>query len=281
MGKLDELLRSVSRYGPGAHRSAGRRALALALCAMLALGGISPGAAFAADADSEGEGGAPPGTVPEVEEAPEFEPGGEETALEELPELAPEEEAGGAEDEGEGPPVEVEPEVEAELPPVGEEVTGAVAGATGEVESQPPLEGTSAEGPTYEAAPPPSGAAVENQALSAPQAPPAPEHTRRVAQTTSQAPPPAPAPEAPAPIAPPSAATPAEPEVPSRHLAGQQFHIVQAGECLWSIAEAILPDGASNGAIANEVHSLWRLNANRIGTGDPNVLMAGTRLRLG
>ena len=74
MGKLDELLRSVSRHGPGAHRSAGRRALALALCATLALGGISPGAAFAADADSEGEGGTPPGTVPEVEKRPNSNP---------------------------------------------------------------------------------------------------------------------------------------------------------------------------------------------------------------
>ncbi len=280
MARLDELLRSISRHGPGARRSVGRRALALALCAMLALGGISPGAAFAAEADSEGEGGAPPGAAPEIEEAPEFEPGGEEAALEELPELAPEEEAGGAEDEGEGPPVEVEPEVEAELPPVGEEVISAVAGATREGEPQPPVEGTSAEGPTYEAVPPTSGTAVQNQTLSAPKAPPAPEHTRGVAQTTSQAPPPAPAPEAPAPAVPRPAATPAEPESPSRHLVGQRFHIVQAGESLWSIAEAILPDGASNAAIANEVHWLWRLNASRIGTGDPNVLMAGTRLRL-
>ena len=287
MTRLDELLRSISRHGPGAHRSASRRALALALCAMLALGGISPGAAFAAEADSEGEGGAPPGTLPEAEEAPEFEPGGEETALEELPELAPEEEVGGAEDEGEGPPVEVEPEVEAEPPPVGEEVTGAVAGAMEEVEPQPPLEGTSAEGPSYEAtptyepAPPTSGAAVENKALSAPPAPPAREYTRGAAQTTGQAPPPSPAPEAPTPAVPRPAATPAEPEAPSRHLAGQRVHVVQAGECLWSIAEAILPGGASNVAIANEVHRLWQLNASRIGTGDPNVLMAGTRLRLG
>lgn len=285
MARLDELLRSVSRHGPGASHSVGRRALALALCAMLALGGISPGAAFAAEADSEGEGGGAPGAAPEVEEAPEFEPGGEETALEELPELAPEEEAGGAEDEGEGPPVEVEPEAEAELPPVGEEVTGAVVGATGEGEPQSPVEGTNPGGPTYEAAPtyepapPASGTPVENQPLSASKAPPVREYTRG-AQTTSQAPPPAPAPEAPAPAVPRPAATPAEPEAPSRHLAGQRFHVVQAGECLWSIAEAILPDGASNGAIANEVHRLWRLNASRIGTGDPNVLMAGTKLRL-
>jgi hypothetical protein len=280
MARLDELLRSVSRHGAGAHRSASRRALALALCAMLALGGISPGAAFAAEADSEGEGGAPPGAAPEVEEAPEFEPGGEETGLEELPELAPEEEAGGAEDEGEGAPVEIEPQVEAELPPVGEEVIGAVAGGTREGEPQPPVQGTSTEGPSYEAAPPTSGTAVENQALSAPQAPPPPEYRHRVAQTRSQAPPPAPAPEAPARAVPQPAATPVESEAPSRHLAGQRFHIVQAGECLWSIAEAILPDGASNVAIANEVHRLWRLNASRIGTGDPSVLMAGTKLRL-
>jgi len=284
MGKLDELLRSVSRHSPAANRSMGRRALALALCAMLALGGISPGAAFAAEADSEGEGGAAPGTAPEVEEAPEFEPGGEETALEELPELAPEEEAGGAEDEGEGPPVEVEPEVEAELPPVGEEVTGAVTGAAGEaVTPSGSKEGTNAEGPTYESAPPATTATVENQALSAPESAPAPRHSKqpqRTEQATTELPPPAPAPEQPQPPAPQPAATPIEQGAAAHSLAGRRFHVVRAGESLWSIAKAMLPGGASNAAIAREVRRLWRLNARRIGTGDPGLIYAGTELRL-
>jgi hypothetical protein len=278
MARLDELLRSVSRHGPGAGRSIARRALALALCAMLALGGISPGAAFAAEADSEGEGGAAPGAAPEVE-APEFEPGGEETALEELPELAPEEEAGGAEDEGEGPPVEVEPEVEAELPPVAEEATGAVTGAAGEAVA--PSGAEEGAGPTYESAPP-TTAPIENQALSASESPPAPRHTKQPQQTeqVTTEPPPAPAPEQPRPAAPQPAAAPVEQGTAARSLAGRRFHVVRAGECLWSIAKAMLPGGASNAAIAREVRRLWRLNARRIGTGDPGLIYAGTKLRL-
>ena len=276
MARLDELLRSVSRHSPGASRSVGRRALALTLCAMLALGGISPGAAFAAEVDSEGEGGAPPGAAPEVE-APEFEPGGEETTLEELPELAPEEEAGGA--EGEGPPVEVE----AELPPVAEEATGAVTGAAGEaVAPSAAEEGASTEGPTYESAPPATAAPVENQALSAPESPPARRHTKqsqRTEQVTTE-PPPAPAPEQPRPPSPQPAATPVERAAPARSLAGHRFHVVRAGECLWSIAKAMLPGSASNAAIAREVRRLWRLNARRIGSGDPGLVYAGTELRL-
>ncbi|HXV04471.1 MAG TPA: LysM domain-containing protein, partial [Solirubrobacterales bacterium] len=63
-------------------------------------------------------------------------------------------------------------------------------------------------------------------------------------------------------------------------LAGRSFHVVRPGESLWSIARAMLPAGASNAAIAREVRKLWRLNAARIGTGDPSLLMVGTRLRL-
>jgi hypothetical protein len=279
MARLDELLRSVSRHSPGAERSIGRRALALALCAMLALGGISPGAAFAAEADSEGEGGAAPGAAPGVEEASEFEPGGEETALEELPELAPEEEAGGTEDEGEGPPVEAEPELEAELPPVAEEATGAAGEAVAPSGGE---KGSSAEGPSYESAPPATASPVENQALSAPESPPAPRHTKqpqRTEQATSE-PPPAPAPEQPQPPATQLAAAPVEQGATARSLAGRRFHVVRAGECLWSIAKAMLPGGASNAAIAREVRRLWRLNAQRIGTGDPGLIYAGTKLRL-
>jgi hypothetical protein len=279
MGKLDELLRSVSRQGPGARRSAGRRALALMLCAMLALGGISAGAALAAEADSEGEGGAPPGAAPEVEEAPGFEPGGEETALEELPEIAGEGEAG--EGEGEGPPVEAEPE--AELPPAAEEATGAVTGAAGIAVAPSAGEVRGAEAPVYESAPADSGAPVERQALSAPESPPAPtpaQHTQGTEQARTEAPPPAPAPEQPRPQTPQASATPVEPAGPVRSLAGHRFHVVSAGECLWSIAKAMLPGGASNAAIAREVERLWRLNAGRIGTGDPSLLMVGTRLRL-
>jgi nucleoid-associated protein YgaU len=57
-------------------------------------------------------------------------------------------------------------------------------------------------------------------------------------------------------------------------------HVVEAGESLWSIASDILGDGASSGQIAREVERLWERNRQRIGTGDRDVVMAGTLLRL-
>ena len=56
--------------------------------------------------------------------------------------------------------------------------------------------------------------------------------------------------------------------------------MVASGESLWSIAGDLLGDGASVAAIAREVNRLWQLNSNRIGTGDPSLLMVGTRLAL-
>jgi hypothetical protein len=43
----------------------------------------------------------------------------------------------------------------------------------------------------------------------------------------------------------------------------------------------MLPAGASNAEVAAEVRRLWNLNASRIGTGDPDLLMVGTKLVLG
>jgi hypothetical protein len=58
------------------------------------------------------------------------------------------------------------------------------------------------------------------------------------------------------------------------------FHVALPGESLWSIASAILDTDASPAAVALEVRRLWRLNEERIGTGDPNLLPVGVRLRL-
>lgn len=76
------------------------------------------------------------------------------------------------------------------------------------------------------------------------------------------------------------AAVPVEGGDAGGSLVGQSFHVVRAGESLWSIAKDMLPAGAPNAAIAREVRRLWRLNANRIGTGNPSLLMVGTKLRL-
>jgi nucleoid-associated protein YgaU len=59
-----------------------------------------------------------------------------------------------------------------------------------------------------------------------------------------------------------------------------RWHVVEPGESLWSIARRLLGPDASPARIAREVDRLWELNRDRIGTGDPDVLMVGARLRL-
>jgi hypothetical protein len=59
-----------------------------------------------------------------------------------------------------------------------------------------------------------------------------------------------------------------------------RVHTVQRGESLWSIARDLVGDGASAARIAREVNRLWELNSARIGTGEPDLLMTGTRIAL-
>jgi LysM domain len=59
---------------------------------------------------------------------------------------------------------------------------------------------------------------------------------------------------------------------------GSRYYVVQPGDSLWSIAKRLLGGDPSAGRIAREVNRLWTLNRSRIATGDPNLLMVGTRL---
>ena len=61
---------------------------------------------------------------------------------------------------------------------------------------------------------------------------------------------------------------------------GARVHVVQPGDSLWAIAETLLGPGASSARVSREVQRLWSLNHERIGTGDPDLLMVGTELRL-
>ncbi len=273
---LTSISRSRARSQPGL----GRRALAATLSFVLVLGTVSPGIALAGEADSEQEGSAPPGALPGLEEAPELEPGGDETGLEELPGST----IGGEESE-EGPPIETEPAQESELPAPAPEATEPTAKAP------PPAEGavgTPSSGPeygaAYEPAPasPPTGA-VENEGIIAPDSSPpsAPEQSApEAAQDAPEAPAPASPSEAPESNPAPPPATATKPNGTVGNLAGHPSYTVQAGDCLWSIAERLLPAGASVAEVEAEVARLWRLNAARIGTGDPNLIYAGTALRL-
>jgi nucleoid-associated protein YgaU len=61
---------------------------------------------------------------------------------------------------------------------------------------------------------------------------------------------------------------------------GSRFYVIQPGDSLWSIAKRLLGGDPSAGRIAREVNRLWTLNRSRIATGDPDLLMVGTRLEL-
>lgn len=274
---LHEFLKFVSRSNRRSRATLGIRALATVLSAVLVFGTVAPGIAFAGEADSEQEGSAPPGALPGLEEEAELEPGGEESVLEQLPGSLP----SGSEDEEEAP-LEPEPAQEPEPPP-------PVSVSPETTEAAPPVEAAPPGpeyGPSYEPASPSSTVPVEGDALTAP--PPGPpaaqseQHSESAAQPATEAPTTAPpAEEAPAPESPAPATLPSHPSEVPGGLSGRGVHTVRSGECLWSIAAALLPAGADNAEIAAEVQRLWTLNAGRIGTGDPSLIYAGTELRLG
>jgi hypothetical protein len=268
--------------GPGV-----RGTLTLVLAVALTLTSASPAWALKVAVEAEGEGSAPPGTLPGLEAGPELE--GEETVLGEEPPLAGEEveeevvvpvESEAPEPEPEAPAPVAPPQPEAPQPEV------SVA-----PEAAPPAPAPSAV-PAYEAeAPPtyepeaPAPAVVQGEAIVAPAVrqqsghagSPSPAQGASETATVVEAPPPAaPSVEAPEPApGPPAAVVEA-----AGALQGKRLHTVRPGESLWSIATTLLPPGAGNAEIASEVQRLWQLNAARIGTGDPNLILVGTILRL-
>lgn len=62
--------------------------------------------------------------------------------------------------------------------------------------------------------------------------------------------------------------------------ARDRAHVVVKGESLWRIAEAHLGEGASDAKIAATVNELWNLNADKIGTGDPDLILPGQHLKM-
>jgi nucleoid-associated protein YgaU len=58
------------------------------------------------------------------------------------------------------------------------------------------------------------------------------------------------------------------------------MYVVRPGDSLWSIAKRLLGRDASVAAIAREVARLWEMNADRIATGDPDLLPVSTKLGL-
>lgn len=271
MANLIKCLTSISpdlRSSP----SPGRRLLALVLCAMLAFGSVMPGLALAGETDSEGEGTSP--TV-ELPLPPDFDPGGEETGLVEAP----------ASEGEEAEAVELEPEAATDVP--AGEVTSAATEAPVEAQGPAPVAvpeptTTSPESePIQQAQEPASSEPVANQSIVAPKQKPAEQRAASSGASSNEAAAPAsepPAEEAPPPSSPQPGTTP--PADHGRHLAGKDSYVVRPGDCLWHIAAALLPAGADTEAIEGEVRRLWVLNEDRIGTGDPSLIYAGTTLRL-
>lgn len=69
-------------------------------------------------------------------------------------------------------------------------------------------------------------------------------------------------------------------EGPSTAASTSGMHVVQRGESLWSIAKGLAGPEATNAEIASLVNRLWELNANSIGTGNPDLIAVGQKLRL-
>jgi hypothetical protein len=67
---------------------------------------------------------------------------------------------------------------------------------------------------------------------------------------------------------------------PTHASSGSRAVIIRGGDSLWSIARKLLGPGASNAAVQRKLIAIWDLNAKRIGTGDPNLIFPGQRLRL-
>jgi hypothetical protein len=281
-----------------------RRVTAVVLSAALAVGAVFPpvGLAFVAEGDQEQEGTAESGApaAPDSTADPDFDPGGED--------VLPFDVGVPADDGDEGAPVEAEPveDPDALAVPRDEPEDGAADPAT------PPLADAAPAPPPAAPAPVPAPPAVEvaPQPLAPQDATPtepargrdrAASHRQRdrakrrsarsrsaprtIVVTPAPAAEPAATPIA-APAAPEPTTTAAEATTAPRIARGSRTYTVQAGDCLWTIAAALIGDELDGLSEANRnarmqarVDRVYSLNADRIGP-DPSMVSTGTVLRL-
>jgi hypothetical protein len=303
------------------------RAQALLAASLLALSTTAPATtALAGEQDQEHEGSATvaPG---DPAENPDFDPGGESTALPPSappPAQAPSAPSGSNEESG---PVEEAPATNPSEPVVDSgdgSATPTTTTPAAPTSSSQPSSPTAPQDAQPAAAATPSATAADPPPPAAPAGPPAaadppqtpsatapntaaPEPSirsrarvtktrRHVARAHTQAPPqqagsgggtndaPAAATSA-APVAAtspqPAQASAATPALAGRAARpGDHTHTVRPSESLWAIASDLLGRDATPARVAREVHRLWQLNRQRIATGDPDLLMIGTTLRL-
>ena len=285
------------------------RTQAVLAASVLAVSATSPiTVAFAAERDQQQEGTAPiaQGGAPDPANSPDFDPGGDAAYLPQLGPPVPE--AQTPTDPGNDDTAAVD-EARATNPDDPVVDSGDGTNATPLQHPAAPQTGTPTTTPTPSAAttdendpPPPIATDAPGPAAATAPSGPAPRPVRRatrrtraarsphrqstpLASTKSQtrrlagvgAPTPTPAP-------PPIVAQVADTSVTrvTERLAkpGDRTHTVLADESLWAIASDLLGADATTAQVAREVHRLWELNRDRIGTGNPNLLMVGTKLVL-
>jgi LysM domain len=280
---------------PGRNRTL--KPLGSALAALIA---VMPAAAVASEPDSADEGASAPGQQPDVD-SPSFDPGGD-TALP-FDTGPPPSGAPGAESPDAGPleseplddpdvraaPAEPDaaPSPDDAVPPI--EGSPPAAPADPGFNIEPPPE--SSDAPADQPAPPPGAQSLWRE----PHSDPASEIQRLEAHavvavsrrddrdsTQSDS------------SSTPTSAGEAEAGTDDGEVVAQpvadvdlapssrpaRFHTVRPGESLWSIAQQLAGPDASTASIALSVARLWHLNRDRIASGDPDVILTGTKLRL-
>jgi len=240
--------------------------------------GAAPGISLAQEVDEQLEGTELP--QPKPQQAPD--PGDETRVADDESVAVPGLDGGDAEDDSEGPALESEPDAgpppreapAAPAPPENVEVPSPPASAppAAPLPPSPPAEpmGREADEPRRHPTPHRGGA----KAAPAPKTPTAtPAPVPPLAATPLEAPRSLPGGNERA------AATPTPSEQPGTAPLGKK-HTVKPGESLWSIAAGLAGDDATPANIARIVNRLWTINADRIGTGNPDLVMAGTTLRI-
>lgn len=257
--------------------------------ALLAATGVSGSPAFAGEPDGEREGAgeeAPGDADPDfdegtqdeelpIDEGSEIPPAGDEGEVEQGPERESDPEQ--VKPDAPAPaPEEPAPEVVA-VPPPPPATMPPASEAPKEREEIPPDRST--DGPPPETLPlrapgPPSSEPPKRSPAPGPDAPAQPPAEQQQGAATT----------APSAEGNPTSAANAEPapQTQAPNTAGPpgDTHVVREGECLWSIAAAQIGPDATPAQVARLVNRLWELNVERIGTGDPDLLMVGTELRL-